>query len=548
MSQSRPDDRDSFVIGASESTPQGDGEPAMVFLEPRQRAPHENFVVWGNSSRIGRLLDASFNEIYLFDARNLTFQQVSGGALRNLGYSMSEMSRLTPIDLQPLNRGQFESMIAPLRRGEIEQLVFETTHRRNDGSVYPVEVRLQLSASESPPVFLAIVQDLSERKRAAESLRQSEKRFHATFEQAAVGIAHVALNGIFLEVNRRLCEILGYSNETLTRLRHSELTHIEDIELDSDRIPALMRGELQTFASEKRFRKASGEFVWVRVTVSLAFGDRGEPHYFIFVVEDISERKRFEEEIRLLNEQLEQRVLERTGELSAVNRELEAFSYSVSHDLRAPLRSIDGFSQALVEDYGDKLDAVGKSLLERVRSASQRMAQLIDDLLSLSRITRTEMQRRDVDLSELVRQEADDLRENGHRAVEFIIQPDVRVCGDPDLLRIAICNLLGNAVKFSSKAEQPRIEFGTTEIDGVRALYIRDNGAGFDMAYAGKLFGAFQRLHSATEFEGTGIGLVTVQRIIHRHSGRIWAEGEISHGATFYFTLPNRLAAQPLNS
>lgn len=547
MSKPRQDERDSFVIGQGASAPAAD-DAAMVYLGPRQRAPHENFVVWGNSSRIGRLIDASFNEIYLFDARTLTFQQVSGGALRNLGYSMSEMSRLTPIDLKPLNRGQFESMIAPLRRGEVEELVFETTHRRRDGSVYPVEVRLQLSATENPPVFLAIVQDLSERKRAAESLRQSEKRFHATFEQAAVGIAHIGLNGRFLDVNRRLCEILGYSNDTLIKLRHTELVHVDDLELDAAETVALMRGEIQTFASEKRFRKADGEYVWVRVTVSLAFGDRGEPDYFIFVIEDISERKQFEQQIKLLNEQLEQRVLERTGELSAVNRELEAFSYSVSHDLRAPLRSIDGFSQALVEDYGDKLDAGGKSLLERVRSASQRMAQLIDDLLSLSRITRTEMQRREVDLSKLVQQEIADLqdREQGSN-IDFVIEPKVIVSGDPDLLRHAVCNLIGNAVKFTSKVAAPRVEFGTTEVDGERVIFLRDNGAGFDMAYAGKLFGAFQRLHSPAEFEGTGVGLVTVQRIIHRHGGRIWAEGEINNGATFYFKLPERLA-DPLPS
>lgn len=544
MSQLRQDERDSFIIGQTEAPPEAENDSEMLYLEPRQRSPHENFVVWGNTGRIGRIIDASYNEIYLFDARTLKFQQVSGGALRNLGYSMSEISRLTPMDLNPLNRGQFESMIAPLRRAEVEQLVFETTHRRRDGSVYPCEARLQLSVSESPPVFLAIVQDLSERHRAAESLRQSEKRFHATFEQAAVGIAHVALNGRYLEVNRRLCDILGYSSQTITTLRHVELTHVDDLELDSEQIPALMRGEIQTFASEKRYRKADGDYVWVRVTVSLAFGDRGEPDYFIFVVEDISERKRFEKQVRLLNEQLEQRVLERTGELSAVNRELEAFSYSVSHDLRAPLRSIDGFSQALVEDYGDKLDVAGKTLLERVRSASQRMAQLIDDLLNLSRITRAEMNRSDVDLSALVREEVAQARSrHPDLNAEFVIEPGIHVHGDRGLLRIAICNLLGNAIKFTGKVAHPRIEFGSTEVEGGRAMYIRDNGAGFDMAYASKLFGAFQRLHSATEFEGTGIGLVTVQRIIHRHGGRVWADGAIDQGATFYFKLPDHSPA-----
>lgn len=450
------------------------------------------------------------------------------------------MSRMTPMDLKPLNRGQFESMVAPLRRGEVDQLIFESTHRRRDGSIYPVEVRLQLAASESPPVFIAVIQDLTERQRAAESLRQSEKRFHATFEQAAVGIAHVALNGRFLEINKRFCDILAYSNEALTKLRHTDLVHVEDLEVDADKMIALMRRDIDTFATEKRLRKADGSYVWARLTISLAFGNRGEPDYFIFVIEDISERKRFEHEIRILNEKLEQRVLERTGELSAVNRELEAFSYSVSHDLRAPLRSIDGFSQALLEDHGERLDAAGRSLLERVRAASQRMARLIDDLLSLSRITRSEMQRRKLNLSNLVREKLHEMREAGAAPrAEFVIEPDVEAYGDEGLLRIALSNLLDNAIKFSSKVPNPQIEFGSTLTSEGRVIFIRDNGAGFDMAYTDKLFGAFQRLHSPDEFEGTGIGLVTVQRIIHRHGGRIWAEGEVDHGATFYLRLPN---------
>lgn len=542
MAQLNPNERSDFVIGADPAAaPESEMPAEPAYIDPRHRAPHENFVVWGNSSRIGRLLDASINEIYLFDARSLNFQQVSGGALRNLGYSMSGMSRMTPMDLQPLNRGQFESMLAPLRRGEFDQLIYESTHRRRDGSIYPVEVRLQLAASESPPVFIAVVQDLTERQRAAESLRQSEKRFHATFEQAAVGIAHVALSGRFLEINKRLCEILDYSNEALTKLRHTELVHAEDLEVDADKMTALMRRDIETFATEKRLRKADGNYIWARLTISLAFGDRGEPDYFIFVVEDISERKRFEHEIRILNEKLEQRVLERTGELSAVNRELEAFSYSVSHDLRAPLRSIDGFSQALLEDHGERLDATGRSLLERVRAASQRMAHLIDDLLSLSRITRSEMQRRKLNLSNLVREKLYEMREAGAAPrAEFVIEPNVEAYGDEGLLRIALSNLLDNAIKFSSKVPEPQIEFGTTLTpEGERVIFIRDNGAGFDMAYANKLFGAFQRLHSPDEFDGTGIGLVTVQRIIHRHAGRIWAEGEVDRGATFYLKLPD---------
>ncbi|MEW6613764.1 MAG: ATP-binding protein, partial [Pseudomonadota bacterium] len=255
------------------------------------------------------------------------------------------------------------------------------------------------------------------------------------------------------------------------------------------------------------------------------------------------QRERLEQAIaqvrmQALNEELERRVLERTAELTAANRELEAFSYSVSHDLRAPLRAIDGFSQALLEDYGEALDMAGREHLARVRRASQRMAELIDDLLNLSRITRSEMHRRSVNLSELAGQAAEHLRATQpQRPVTVVIVPDVIAHGDARLLQIALENLLGNAWKFTRKQADARIEFGMREQDGQPVYFVRDNGAGFDMAYADKLFGAFQRLHSPGEFEGHGIGLATVARIIARHGGRIWAEGAVGRGATFYFTL-----------
>jgi len=242
-----------------------------------------------------------------------------------------------------------------------------------------------------------------------------------------------------------------------------------------------------------------------------------------------------------LNADLERRVIERTARLEALNRELEAFSYSVSHDLRAPLRSIDGFSQSLLEDYAGRLDDTGRDYLCRVRAASQRMAQLIDDLLNLSRITRAEIYREEVDLSALARSIVAELQKSQpERPVEFTIAPGLAAEGDARLLRIALENLLNNAWKFTSKHPAARIEFGAMEQEGQTVYFIRDDGAGFDMAYADKLFGAFQRLHTASEFPGTGIGLATVQRIIHRHGGCVWARGEVERGATFYFTLTTK--------
>ncbi len=236
-------------------------------------------------------------------------------------------------------------------------------------------------------------------------------------------------------------------------------------------------------------------------------------------------------------------------ELEATNRELESFSYSVSHDLRAPLRSIDGFSQILLEDYSDSLDEDGADYLGRVRAASQRMGQLIDDLLTLSRTARLLMRREVLDLSELAESVASELRgRDPDRDVEFVIAEKLVVSGDARLLRVALENLLANAWKFTSRTEDARIEFGGVrrgKSSGGTVYFVSDNGAGFDMSYAGKLFGAFQRLHPPEEFEGTGIGLATVQRVIRRHGGDVWAEGEVGRGATFYFTLTGGVRPSP---
>ncbi len=235
---------------------------------------------------------------------------------------------------------------------------------------------------------------------------------------------------------------------------------------------------------------------------------------------------------------LERRVEARTHDLAAANRELEAFSYSVSHDLRAPLRGIDGFSKALLTGYGSQLDEQGRHYLERVRAGTQRMARLIDDLLGLARVSRRELVRQDVNLSEIAGRVAAELATRPPvREVRVRVEGDLTAEADPHLLTIVLENLMGNAWKFTAKRENACIDVGKLKDGAGAAFYVRDNGAGFDMAYGDKLFGAFQRLHSDADFEGTGIGLATVQRIVNRHSGRIWAEGAVGKGATFYFTL-----------
>ena len=240
---------------------------------------------------------------------------------------------------------------------------------------------------------------------------------------------------------------------------------------------------------------------------------------------------------------LEQRVGQRTAELSAANRELEAFSYSVSHDLRAPLRAIAGFVQILEEDHADKLDDTARRHLERVKVNARRMGQLIDDLLSFSQIGRSTMLRQTVDLTAMAQSVAHDAIAAAGRPIELSIEPLPAAYGEASLLNQVFVNLIGNAVKFSARAEHPIVTIGTTTVNGETAYFVRDNGVGFDERYAEKLFGVFQRLHRADEFEGTGVGLAIVHRIVTRHGGRVWAEGKLNGGATFYFTLPSAAKA-----
>lgn len=285
------------------------------------------------------------------------------------------------------------------------------------------------------------------------------------------------------------------------------------------------------YGSDLRAVRADGTEFPVKISLGFATGDDG--NLVIAIVQDLSEIRSRDKSIESLNERMA-----RNAKLKEANKELEAFSFSVSHDLRSPLRVVDGFSQVLLEDYAPYLDAYGKSCLTRIRTAAQRMGQLIDDLLKLSRITRSELNAAQVDLSAMAREIARLLKESTpEREAEFVIDADMTALGDASLLRIALENLLNNAWKFSAGRTPARIEVGQHESDSGKVYYVADNGAGFDMAYSEKLFGAFQRLHNAKEFPGTGIGLATVQRIVSRHSGRVWAEAEPGKGATIYFTL-----------
>jgi len=408
--------------------------------------------------------------------------------------------------------------------------------------------------------------------------RESEMRVRVLADNALDGI-YMLQDDRFTYCNQALADMLGYTVDEILALE-DRFVIMADTPLGRpliyERYHARLRGASPPSQYEAQLVKKDGKTILDVVLASSIVELEGQPTFIVLVKDiterkraeealrrardeleirvqertaelaranealqaEVTERKRAEEEVHLLNEELEQRVVERTAELGAANKELEAFAYSVAHEMRSPLRCVDGFSLAILEDYGARMDEQCKGYLSRIRAASQRMAQLIDDLLNLSCITRREISRERVDLSALAREITAKLRaRQPERQVEFVLAEGVVVYGDAYLLQEVLENLLGNACKFTSRRPRARIEFGVTRRDGEIAYFVRDDGAGFDMAYVGKLFGIFQRLHSVTEFEGNGTGLATVQRIIHRHGGTVWAEGAVGQGATFYFTL-----------
>lgn len=374
---------------------------------------------------------------------------------------------------------------------------------------------------------------------APEAFRFPEQAFRGLVEHSIVGIYAIGSDGLFRYANPAMLELFGYSPAEFLTTGPLLLGHPDEAADIASELSTLFTGSVERIEVSHRALRKDGALIHFETRAARAEID-GEP-LIVGTLCDISAEVMRAAELHEYREKLEQLVSDRTADLQAANRELVAFTYSASHDLRAPARSVIGFGEALLEEYGDRLDEPGLDYLARILRAGQRMTQLVDDLLQLSKVTRAPVRRIPVDVSVLAQAALDDLSTTEpDRSVEIDVQPGIIVPGDPQLLRLLVENLVANAWKYTRGSTPGRIDMGHYLREGRHHCYVRDNGTGFDPRHTGKLFQPFQRLHNDQEFEGSGIGLATVRRIVERHRGSVWAEGVLGQGATFWFSIPER--------
>src|SRR6266496_2937187 len=456
------------------------------------------------------------------------------------GYSREEIIGHTSLEIGIADPESRERAVAMLNeRGRIRNL--EQKAKTRGGKLLTILNSVETINIGEGSYALTTLIDITDRKRTEEALMESQTQMAGIFNSAMDAIISTDADQRILIFNPAAeamfqCdqeEAIGQPLERFIpeRFREAHREHVENFG-QTGVTKRAMNGFAIIYG-----RRNNGEEFPSEASISQIDVD-GKKIYTV-ILRDVTERRRAEDEIRLLNEKLAERVIERTAQLRAANKELEAFSYSVSHDLRAPLRAINGYTQILLEDYMPVLDAEGQRVCSIIRSEAQRMGELIDDLLSFSRLSRKEIQIVKIDMKALVSSVFGELtKETDRERIEFKVGKLPTAHGDPSLLHQVWVNLISNAIKFTSKKERAVIEIGTKRSDDENVYYVRDNGAGFNIQYVDKLFGVFQRLHSEDEFEGTGVGLAIVQRVVQRHGGRVWAEGEENKGATFYFALP----------
>ncbi|MEO6003092.1 MAG: PAS domain S-box protein, partial [Opitutus sp.] len=381
--------------------------------------------------------------------------------------------------------------------------------------------------------------DVDELKRSADALRQSQAMYHSLVEQMPAGVFRKNAEGRYVFVNSYFCRLRNVTADKFIDRLPGELESVESRfvhEAVSHHATIMLTGESIEVLDE--YHRADGATLYFHVVKSPVYDGDGNIIGTQGVLFDVTANKQAQIEIVRLNAELEQRVMDRTAQLENANKELEAFSYSVSHDLRAPLRAVNGFAEIMLEDFSSVVPEEGRRLLERIRHGGQRMGELIDDLLGFSRLSRLPLNRRILDTADLVRAILEELKPEWEgRTVELRVASLPPSVGDLALLRQVWINLLSNALKYSRNRTPAVVEVGSKVVNDETIYFVRDNGTGFDMKYAHKLFGVFQRLHRQDEFEGTGVGLAIVQRVVHRHGGRVWAEAEEDRGATFHFTL-----------